>query len=44
MKDEVIPWGNIYNYDESGFDIGMKRAIRVIINISLKKIYQVETD
>jgi hypothetical protein len=44
MEDENVLWGNVYNYDESGFGIGKKRAIRVIIDTSLKKAYQVETD
>jgi hypothetical protein len=43
IEDENVPWGNVYNCDESGFGIGKKRATRVIVDASLKKVYQVET-
>ena len=44
MNEENISWENVYNADESGFGVGKKRMICVIIDISLKEAYQAEFD
>lgn len=44
MDEENISWENVYNADESGFGVGKKRATRIIIGISLKEVYQAESD
>ena len=39
MNEENISWENIYNTNESEFEVDKKRMIHVIIDINLKKIY-----
>ena len=36
IDDLGILWKNIYNYDESGFEIGKAKIISIIIDIKVK--------
>ena len=42
IDEENISWENVHNAYESGFEVGKKRATRVIVDVSLKKVYQAE--
>ena len=44
IEEYGIKWGNVYNQDESGFAIEMKRRSYIVIDSDVKIEYQAQSD